>query len=137
MALIQCPICHDTVSDRATICPHCGNAIVKPQYRVRYRDYVKSPVPEALRPKSYMVHSILLGLASFILFTIWCLPFAVASFIYANKVDNLWNRGDIDGAVYASQSARKWYLIGLWLGIVSWLIILFIVFCIIIAIAEE
>lgn len=125
------------MSDKASICPHCGNAIVKPQYRVRYRDYVKSPVPETLRPKSYMVHSILLGLASFILFTIWCLPFAIASFIYANKVDNLWNRGDIDGAVYASQSARKWYSIGLWLGIISWLLILFIVFCIIIAIADE
>lgn len=125
------------MSDKASICPHCGNAIVKPQYRVRYRDYVKSPIPETLRPKSYMVHSILLGLASFILFTIWCLPFAIASFIYANKVDNLWNRGDIDGAVYASQSARKWYSIGLWLGIISWLLILFIVFCIIIAIADE
>ena len=137
MSLIQCPICHDTVSDKASICPHSGNAIVKPQYRVRYRDYVKSPIPETLRPKSYMVHSILLGLASFILFTIWCLPFAIASFIYANKVDNLWNRGDIDGAVYASQSARKWYSIGLWLGIISWLLILFIVFCIIIAIADE
>ena len=137
MSLIQCPICHDTVSDKASICPHRGNAIVKPQYRVRYRDYVKSPIPETLRPKSYMVHSILLGLASFILFTIWCLPFAIASFIYANKVDNLWNRGDIDGAVYASQSARKWYSIGLWLGIISWLLILFIVFCIIIAIADE
>lgn len=125
------------MSDKASICPHCGNAIVKPQYRVRYRDYVKSPIPETLRPKSYMVHSILLGLASFILFTIWGLPFAIASFIYANKVDNLWNRGDIDGAVYASQSARKWYSIGLWLGIISWLLILFIVFCIIIAIADE
>ena len=125
------------MSDKASICPHCGNAIVKPQYRVRYRDYIKSPVPETLRPKSYMVHSILLGLASFILFTIWCLPFAIASFIYANKVDNLWNKGDIDGAVYASQSARKWYSIGLWLGIISWLLILFIVFCIIIAVADE
>lgn len=125
------------MSDKASICPHCGNAIVKPQYRVRYRDYIKSPVPETLRPKSYMVHSILLGLASFILFTIWGLPFAIASFIYANKVDNLWNKGDIDGAVYASQSARKWYSIGLWLGIISWLLILFIVFCIIIAVADE
>lgn len=41
MALMQCPVCCATVSDKATNCPHCGNAIVKPQYRVRYRDYIK------------------------------------------------------------------------------------------------
>ena len=62
MSLIQCDICGQTVSDKATTCPHCGNVLVKPQYkdRVRYRDYIKSPIPETLRPKSYLIHSILL-----------------------------------------------------------------------------
>ena len=124
MSLIQCDICGQTVSDKATTCPHCGNVLVKPQYkdRVRYRDYIKSPIPETLRPKSYLIHSILLGLSSLILFTIWCLPFAIVSFIYANKVDRLWENGDIDGAYYASRSAHKWYTIGWWIGILSWLL---------------
>lgn len=136
MALMQCPVCCATVSDKATNCPHCGNAIVKPQYRVRYRDYIKSPIPDALRPKSYLIHSILLGLASLVLFTVWCLPFAVVSFIYANRVDDLWGEGDIDGAIYASHTAHKWYSIGLWVGISSWLLFFFVMFFVFIGLID-
>lgn len=126
MALIQCQDCHQTISDKAVVCPHCGNIIVRP-YKVRYRDYVKSPISEALRPKSYMVHSVMLVIASFLLFTIWCLPFAIASFIYANKVDNLWETGDVDGAIYASRSAYRWFSIGLWIGVISWLVVIILI----------
>lgn len=46
MSLFKCDICGQTVSDKATICPHCGNVLVKPQYkdRVRYRDYIKRDI---------------------------------------------------------------------------------------------
>lgn len=136
MALIQCNICRQIVSDKAASCPHCGNAIVKPQYRVRYRDYIKSPIPDVLRPQSYMIYSILLGLASLILFTVWCLPFAIVSFIYANKVDDLWEKGDIDGAIFASHTAHKWYSIGLWVGVSSWLLFFFVMFFIFIGLID-
>lgn len=86
-----------------------------------------TPMSETLRPKSYMVHSILLGVASIVFSIFWVLPFAIISFIHAIRVDNLWDRGNIDGAVHASQSARKWYSIGLRIGIVS-VFIVFIIF---------
>lgn len=128
MALTTCPHCDANISDKATVCPYCRNPLF---YKVCYRDYVKSPIPEYHHPKSWLTESLLLGLASFIMITIWCLPFAITSFIYALRVDDLWRTGDIDGAIRASNNARHYYKIGLWLGIVSWLICILIIVLII------
>lgn len=124
MALIKCPKCYSVISDKAVNCPHCGNDMINDAYRIKARPYIKSPISETQRPKSWFVESLLLGLASLILFTIWCLPFAIASFYYALKVDNNWSIGDIDGAMIASEKAHKYYRIGLWVGIGLWLLII-------------
>ena len=117
MALIQCPYCSNQISDKAQRCPYCNNLIINPNSKIKYRDYIKSPISESLHPKSWMLESILLGLSSFLLFTIWCLPFAITSFIYANRVERLWESGDIEGAIHASEKAKKYFTIGAWIGI--------------------
>lgn len=135
MALIQCPVCHYNISDKAVKCPHCGNVSHSP-YQVKYKDYVKSPISETRHPHSYLTESLLLGLASLILFTIWSLPFAIASFIYANQVDSLWTQGDIDGSIHASFKARKYYKIGLWLGIITWLVAIFVILLLVVGLTS-
>lgn len=82
----------------------------------------KRCLPENQKPKSWLTESILLTLASFILSTIWCLPFAVVALVYASKVDSLWTKGDFDGARDAALKARRNYKIGLWLGVGLWLL---------------
>lgn len=130
MPLISCPKCNSVISNKADYCPHCGNNMHLHSYRIETRPYVKSPIPESHHPKSWLTESLLLGFAALILFTIWCLPFAIASFINANRVESLWRLGDIDGAERASEQARKYFMIGLWLGIITWVLAL-LVFCLI------
>lgn len=132
MALIQCPHCLNQISDKANKCPYCGGIMINPNSKIRYRNYIKSPISESHHPKSWMLESVLLGLASFLLFTIWCIPFAIASFVYANKVEKLWVLGDIDGAMYASEKAGKYFKIGLWLGIGLWILALFFIMILIV-----
>lgn len=112
MSLVICPVCHSTISDKALICPHCGYTW-------------KGNVIQ--RPKSYLTESLLLALASLLLFTIWCLPFAIAGFIYALRVDNLWNKGEYENAAYASRKANRMFKIGLWIGLFTWIIALFLI----------
>ena len=128
--LIKCFKCQSRISDRAVSCPYCGVEISY-NYRTQYRAYIKSPISEKFHPKSWLLESLLLVLASVLLFTIWCLPFAVASCIYANRVEGLWKSGDIDGAILASEKAGKYYKIGLWIGIGTWVIII-LIFCLLI-----
>ena len=125
MSLTICKECGASISDTAQFCPQCGAALYP--YRTIVRDYVKSPVSESRHPDTYMAHAIFLGIASFLLFSIWCLPFAIACFVYANKVDSLWERGDIDGAYLASAKARHLYHIGLWVGIIPIIIAIIVI----------
>ena len=112
MSLVRCPVCRSTISDKAIICPHCGYT------------WKRNAIH---RPKSYLTESLLLVLASLLLFTIWCLPFAIVAFIYAMRVDNLWNKGEYENALYASQKANRMFKIGLWVGLFTWIIALFLV----------
>lgn len=137
---IKCPNCggnrFNELGNNSYKCLYCGSTFIHKETEsaqpssAENSDNVtnsSTPMSETLRPKSYMVHSILLGVASIIFSVFWVLPFAIISFIHAIRVDNLWDRGNIDGAVHASQSACKWYSIGLRIGIVS-VVIVFIIF---------
>lgn len=124
MPLIKCPKCNSVISDKAIYCPHCNNDMKNDNYRIEVRPYIKSPIPEKERPKSWVLEALLLGLASLILFTIWCLPFSIASLYHALKVDNCWSTGDIDGAVMASNNAHKYFKYGIYVGIGLWLLII-------------
>jgi hypothetical protein len=47
-----------------------------------------------------------------------CWPFGIPAIVFAAKVDGMKSRGDIAGAMAASQSAKKWCLIAFWSGLV-------------------
>lgn len=51
-----------------------------------------------------------------------CLPAGIVSIIYAVKVDNLWNMGDHQGAIDASNNAKTWGFVSIGLGFVLFII---------------
>lgn len=69
--------------------------------------------PPALPPKNWLVESILVTI-------LCCLPFGIVGIIHATKVESLWNSGQRDAAVKASQDAGKWVKIGFFTGLAVW-----------------
>lgn len=63
------------------------------------------------KPQSYLW----LGIATTLL---CCLPAGIVSIVFANKVDNLWNQGDHQGAKEASDKAKMWGIISAGVGFV-------------------
>lgn len=74
------------------------------------------------QPDNYLVWAILVTV-------LCCLPFGVASIIYSVKVGSLYAQGDYNGAVDASQKAKKFAMIGGIGGLVF--IIVYVIFMII------
>lgn len=68
------------------------------------------PLPEAA-PKNWLVESILVTI-------LCCLPLGIVAIVNATKVETLWNAGQRDAALKASQEAGKWVKIALITGIV-------------------
>lgn len=77
-------------------------------------------------PKSWLVESILVTLFC-------CLPFGIAGIVNASKVESRFFAGDIEGANNASQSAKKWTLIGLGIGLAG--IIIYVIFIAVVGIS--
>lgn len=74
------------------------------------------------QPDNYLVWAILVTV-------LCCLPLGVASIIYSVKVGSLYAQGDYNGAVDASQKAKKFAMIGGIGGLVF--IIIYVIFMII------
>lgn len=47
-----------------------------------------------------------------------CLPFGIVAIVYAARVESLAGKGDVDGAMKASASAKKWVNISVIAGLV-------------------
>ena len=62
-------------------------------------------------PKNWLVESILVTI-------LCCLPLGIVGIINATKVESLWNTGQRDAALKASQEAGKWVKIAFFTGIV-------------------
>ncbi|MFZ2282348.1 MAG: CD225/dispanin family protein [Lutibacter sp.] len=52
-------------------------------------------------PKNYLIESILVTIFC-------CLPFGIVSIVYASQVNAKFDLGDFEGALKASQEAKKW-----------------------------
>jgi uncharacterized membrane protein YjgN (DUF898 family) len=52
-------------------------------------------------PKNYLVESVLVTV-------LCCLPLGIVAVIHAAKVEDLWRAGDHQGAMRASEEAKKW-----------------------------
>jgi len=61
-------------------------------------------------PKNWLVESILVTLFC-------CLPFGIAGIVHASKVDSKYGSGDYAGAEQASADAKKWTMLGFWIGL--------------------
>ena len=61
-------------------------------------------------PKTWLVESILVTIFC-------CLPFGIAGIVDAAKVESRFSAGDIEGANRASRDAKRWTMIGFWIGL--------------------
>ena len=61
-------------------------------------------------PKNWLVESILVTVFC-------CLPFGIVGIVHATKVDTKYGAGDYAGAEQASADAKKWTMIGFWIGV--------------------
>ncbi len=71
------------------------------------------------QPKNYLVESILVTIFC-------CLPFGIAGIVYASQVNSKFASGDYEGAIKASEDAKKWMKWGLIAGII--VVVLYLVF---------
>ena len=63
------------------------------------------------QPKNYLVESILVTIFC-------CLPFGIAGIVYASQVNSKFASGDYEGAIKASEDAKKWMTWGVISGLV-------------------
>lgn len=47
-----------------------------------------------------------------------CLPFGIASIVYAAQVNGKWAAGDVAGAQASSASAKKWAIVAAVVGVI-------------------
>ena len=112
-----CPNCGTQLDDSAVFCPNCG-------HRCKLDESAVSPAPSlgaqqttsttqqptssaqqtASReqcPDSYLLFAILTTLFC-------CLPFGIVAIVKAASVSSKYQSGDYEGAVQASNDAKKW-----------------------------
>lgn len=61
---------------------------------------------------NYLVQAILVTICC-------CLPFGIVSIVYAAQVNGKVAAGDMAGAIEASNNAKKWMMIGFWVGLAA------------------
>lgn len=69
------------------------------------------PTPSSM-PKTWLAESILATIFC-------CLPFGIVGIVHAAKVESAYKSGDYDGAERASAEAKKWTMLGFWIGLVG------------------
>lgn len=73
------------------------------------------PTPPTPKPENWLIWAILSTV-------LCCLPLGVVSIIYATKVDNLWNSGQQEEAIKASNMARLFFFLALGGGVLALII---------------
>ena len=136
-----CVNCGKQLIEGAKFCAKCGHPIdgsptqpqqqVDPEYQEYQRQqayqqpqYVAQPQAQPIKPDSNMILAILTTIFC-------CLPTGIYAIVQANKVDSLYYSGRYEEAEEASQSAKKWSIIGGILATVG--ILLYIVFVVLLA----
>ena len=111
-----CKNCGNQVNDGTKFCPKCGQVIDgAPQQQVYQQPAQAYQQPLQQRPYKPDSHMVLA-----ILTTIFCcLPLGIVAILQANKVDKFYHMGEYDEANAASQSAKKWSIIGIIVGFIS------------------
>lgn len=77
-------------------------------------DQTNQPIVPPVRPKNWLLESILV--------TIFCCQiFGIVAIVFAAQVNSRYDSGDYDAAMRASKDAGKWTKIGFWIGI-AWVL---------------
>jgi hypothetical protein len=104
-----CSNCGNSVSENAVICLQCGASLANTNQRRHF-------APNGIRPKTWLVESILV--------TLCCVNLlGVIGIIYAIRVESRFNAGDVAGAEDASSKAKLWTIISLCVGVGAWVIV--------------
>ncbi len=93
------------------------SANVPPQYvsNAAQESEAKNEEPPMPCPDNYLVWAILLTICC-------CVPFGIVAIVKAASVNDKYRSGDYDGALRASQDAKKWCLIGLIAGVLFYIV---------------
>ena len=122
---MYCKKCGAQIEDIDKFCPNCGNTMGTTNTEQTTK--VSETKPQ-YAPENYLIWAILSTLFC-------CWPVGIVSIVHATKVDSKFNHGDYNGALEASQNAKKWAIITAISGGVFWL--LYILVIIILAVAGE
>ncbi len=106
---MYCTNCGTPNPDNAKVCSGCAmplaNPYEAPQAPLGYSGYPPANI------QTYLAQSILVTLFC-------CLPFGVVAIVYAAQASGKLSAGDYYGASVAANNAKKWCLIGFFLGII-------------------
>jgi hypothetical protein len=113
---MYCENCGCLIDDSATVCPRCGQSTTGASPYASPGAYQPAgqydPGAMGLPVPTYLVQSILMTLFC-------CMPFGIVAIVHAAKVESKQSAGDYEGALLASNSAKKWCWIGFWTGLVA------------------
>src|SRR5689334_12417604 len=117
--MVNCPNCGTSNLDNASVCVNCGRSLSAGAPS----SYTPPPPPSFGAPSAgaganipnYLWQSIVVTLCC-------CLPLGIVSIIFAAQVNSKLAQGDIAGAQEASQKAKMFLLIGVGVGLVSWIL---------------
>lgn len=122
-----CNQCGNQLNDSAQFCPKCGNHFETvfngqqpqptPQPAQPYIQYVQAPPQRPIKPNSNMVLAIITTLC-------FCFILGLYAIILASKVDGLYAAGEYEEAQMKADDAKKWSIIGIVGGIISWLLLI-------------
>ena len=109
-----CTNCGKAIADNCSFCTNCGAPAPssQPQYQFNFGGAQQTQQPMGPKPNNYMVWSILATLFC-------CLPLGIWSIICSSKVNRLYQQGDYNGAVDASNKAKRWVIISAIIGIIA------------------
>lgn len=102
-----CRKCGTDNADGAPSCISCGEPLINPFKPTAVGGL---PAGTAGKPPNYLIQSILVTLCC-------CLPLGIVAIVYAAQVDSKWNAGDQQGAMTASENAKRWSWIAFGLGL--------------------
>jgi len=61
-----------------------------------------------------------------------CLPLGIVSIVYASQVNSKWSMGDYQGAMASAESAKKWWIASMAVGVV--VLVLYVVLVVVLGV---
>lgn len=107
----HCAKCGHQNDDSAVFCSKCGTNFSIEAATTFAAGGETLDSMSRTKPDNHLVWAILTTL-------LCCLPFGIASIVFASKVDTLYNNGDFEGAEKASKNARTWAIVSAIVGFV-------------------